>query len=75
MPDIVILDLEGQVCPYTNIRTVETLQKIPVSTLLKVLVDNTPSVDGIILIVKDTGSRVLSVGMRNGIYEISIQKT
>lgn len=69
-----VLDLKGKVCPYTNIRALEELRRVRPEGLLKIIVDNSSSLEGIVIGVKNAGHKVVSVTQMDFIFEIIIKK-
>lgn len=58
-PDL--LDLAGEVCPYTFVRTKLRLEELPLGAELHVLVDHAPAVDSVPRSLRAEGQEVLSV--------------
>lgn len=55
------LDLRGEVCPTTNIKTAKELQGLPPRTILRIIVDNMSSLEGVMLTAKNGGHDILEV--------------
>jgi len=70
-----VLDLKGFVCPYTQIKTLETLYKAPFGTVLNVLVDNPESLEAIVIATENAGYKVEKVTKNGNVFAISINKT
>ncbi len=69
------LDLTGEVCPYTFVRTKLRLEDLPAGARLRVLVDHEPATRNIPKSAKEWGQTVLSVApARPGLWEIWIEK-
>src|SRR5258705_12264029 len=56
-----ILDLPGEVCPFTFVRTKLALEALPVGTALRVVVDHPPAVDNVPRSVRAWGQEVTEV--------------
>lgn len=57
----VTLDLAGEVCPYTFLRTKLALEELPLGAELHVLVDHAPAADNVPRSLVDEGQEVVSV--------------
>ena len=69
------LDLTGEVCPYTFVRTKLRLEDMPAGARLRVLVDHEPATRNIPKSAKEWGQEVLSVGPAGpGRWEIWIRR-
>ncbi|MGD2104883.1 MAG: sulfurtransferase TusA family protein, partial [Anaerolineae bacterium] len=55
------LDLRGEVCPYTFVKTILTLEKMDSGQVLEVVVDYAPAADNVPLSVTNRGHSVLEV--------------
>jgi TusA-related sulfurtransferase len=69
-----VLNLKGLVCPYTQIKALETISKLPLGTVLKILVDNPESADSIEVAVKNAGHKVEHVSQNESIFTITVRK-
>jgi tRNA 2-thiouridine synthesizing protein A len=70
------LDLTGEVCPYTFVRTKLRLEDLPAGARLRVLVDHEPATRNIPKSAAEWGQTVLSVGPAGtGRWEIWIERT
>lgn len=56
-----LLDLAGEVCPYTFVRTKLRLEELPLGAELHVLVDHAPAVDSVPRSLRAEGHEVRSV--------------
>ncbi|HWM89007.1 MAG TPA: sulfurtransferase TusA family protein [Kofleriaceae bacterium] len=56
------LDLRGEVCPYTFVRTKLALEEMPLGATLRVLVDHEPATRNIPRSAAEWGQEVRSVG-------------
>ena len=56
-----LLDLAGEVCPYTFVRTKLRLEELPLGAELHVLVDHAPAVDSVPRSLRAEGQEVRSV--------------
>jgi tRNA 2-thiouridine synthesizing protein A len=68
------LDLRGEVCPFTFVKTKLRLERIPSGARLRVLVDHEPATRNIPRSAADWGQRVLSVTPTPPAWEILIEK-
>jgi tRNA 2-thiouridine synthesizing protein A len=55
------LDLRGEVCPYTFLKTKLALEEMALGTLLRVVVDNEASVQDVPRSLRDRGHAVVEV--------------
>lgn len=55
------LDLSGEVCPFTFVRTKLALEALPVGAALRVIVDHPPAVDNVPRSVRAWGQEVTEV--------------
>ena len=55
------LDLKGEVCPYTFVKSKLALEEMKPGQILRVIVDNPESADNVPRSVKNEGHAVLSV--------------
>ncbi len=69
-----ILNLKGLVCPYTQVKALEAISKLPLGTVLKILVDNPESADSIEVAVKNAGHKVEQVTQNESIFTITVRK-
>lgn len=70
------MDLRGMVCPTTNVKTMEELSKVPSGTLLRIMVDNFSSLEGVMLTAKNAGHEIVQVDQQEGdlVFVITIEK-
>jgi TusA-related sulfurtransferase len=69
------LDLRGEVCPYTFVKTKLALEMMHPGEVLKVTVDHLPAVENVPRSVTGEGHHVLEVGQINpSNWVIIIQK-
>jgi TusA-related sulfurtransferase len=69
-----VLDVQGEICPYPDIRTRKKLKEMRPGQILKVIVDYPMSVERIPRNVTAEGHRVLAVQRVNGpVHELYIQ--
>ncbi|WP_148682898.1 sulfurtransferase TusA family protein [Pyrobaculum ferrireducens] len=66
------LDLKGYVCPYPQMYTSQALTKLPRGSVLKVIIDNPPSIENIKSVAQKAGAKSVSVEAKGGTWEISI---
>jgi TusA-related sulfurtransferase len=59
------LDLRGEVCPYTFVKTVLALEEMEPGQVLEVTVDHLPAVENVPRSVSNRGHEVLEVRQAN----------
>lgn len=67
------LDLKGYVCPYPQMYTSQALAKLPRGSVLKVIIDNPPSIENIRDVAQKACAKSVSVEAKGGIWEIKIE--
>jgi TusA-related sulfurtransferase len=71
-----VLDLRGEVCPYTFVRTKLVLEEMPSGELVRVLVDHEPATRNVPRSLRDWGQQVVSVQpFEQGAWAITVRKT
>jgi tRNA 2-thiouridine synthesizing protein A len=69
------LDLTGEVCPFTFVRTKLRLEELPVGARLRVVVDHEPARHNVPRSVREWGQEVVAVEPAGpGRYAITIEK-
>jgi len=69
------LDLKGEVCPYTFVKTKLALETMEPGQVLRVIVDHLPAVENVPRSVRNEGHEVLNVGQVSDTdWEIVIKK-
>ncbi len=69
------LDLRGEVCPYTFVKTKLKLEEIEEGAILEVLLDHEPAVRDVPRSVEEEGHEVLSVEqLDKNLWKIVIRK-
>ena len=69
------LNLKGEVCPYTFVKTKLALEMMEPEEILRVIVDHLPAVENVPRSVANEGHEVLNVGRMNDTdWEIVIRK-
>lgn len=69
------IDLRGEVCPYTFVKSKLALEDMSVGQVLRILVDYPPAVDNVPRSLTVQGDRVLGVRQVNATdWEITVQK-
>jgi tRNA 2-thiouridine synthesizing protein A len=66
------LDLRGYVCLYPQMYTSQALTKLPMGSILKVVIDNLPSIENIKSVAQKAGAKSVSVNSRGGEWDITI---
>ena len=75
LPEARRLDLRGEVCPYTFVKTKLALEEMAPGDVLRVLVDHEPAVRSVPRAVRGSGDAVLGVErIAEGLWEIVIEK-
>ena len=70
------LNLKGEVCPYTFVKSKLALEELEVGQILRVVVDHLPAVDNVPRSMKNEGQEVLRVAQINPTdWEIVLKKT
>jgi len=70
-----MLDLRGEVCPFTFVRTKLRLEELPTGAHLKVLVDHAPAIANIPRSAREWGQTVVGVERAGeGQWTIEIEK-
>jgi tRNA 2-thiouridine synthesizing protein A len=70
MSSVELLDLAGEVCPYTFVRTKLRLEELPLGAELHVLVDHAPAVESVPRSLRAEGQEVRSVEREDGKWRI-----
>ncbi len=69
------LDLRGEVCPYTFVKTKLKLEEIEENSILEVILDHEPAVKDVPRSVKEEGHEVLGVEkIGENLWKIIIRK-
>jgi tRNA 2-thiouridine synthesizing protein A len=68
------LDLRGEVCPFTFVRTRLALEELPLGARLEVLLDHAPAAVNVPRAVTDDGQTVLSVESGAGTWRVLVEK-
>lgn len=69
------LDLRGEICPFTLVRTKKELKKISTGERLLVMVDYPASVNEISTWAKEVGHRVIEIRKMGGLlWEMLMEK-
>jgi len=70
------LDLRGEVCPFTFVRTKLRLEELPAGARLRVIVDHEPAARNVPRSLREWGQRVLAVtSSSDGAWVIDVEKT
>jgi tRNA 2-thiouridine synthesizing protein A len=69
------LDVKGTCCPYPQLKTKVTLDKMNPGEILEVLTDDRTTADNICLAVKQLGDIVLDVKEREREFVVSIERS
>ena len=69
------VDLKGQVCPYTFVRSKLVLEEMDIGQVLRVIVDHEPAVNNVPRSMENEGQSIVNVGKINDDdWEIVIRK-
>ncbi len=69
------INLKGEVCPYTFVKSFLALEEIEVGQVLRVIVDYLPSVENVPRSLKNEGHEIVEVAQINNTdWAISIRK-
>ena len=60
-PDVQELNLRGEICPFTFVRTKLALEALPIGAVLRVIVDHEPATRNIPRSATEWGQEVLGV--------------
>ncbi|MDP6346882.1 MAG: sulfurtransferase TusA family protein [Dehalococcoidia bacterium] len=70
------LDLKGEICPYTFVKSKLELEEMELGQVLRVVVDHRPAVENVPRSMKNEGQEVLAIEQVNDTdWEIIIRKT
>lgn len=69
-PGVETLDLAGEVCPYTFVRTKLRLEELPLGAELHILVDHAPAADNVPRSLSAEGQEVVSVAAEGARWRI-----
>ncbi|MFN3946600.1 MAG: sulfurtransferase TusA family protein [Aquificaceae bacterium] len=69
------LDIRGDVCPFTFVKSKLALEQMEVGQVLRVIVDYKPSAESVPKSMKEEGQEVLGVNqISEGVWEILVRK-
>ncbi|HHT9135341.1 MAG TPA: sulfurtransferase TusA family protein [Candidatus Avalokitesvara rifleensis] len=60
------IDLKGEVCPYTFVKSKLAMEEMRLGEVLEVIVDHEPAVENVPKSMQNEGQRVLTVEKING---------
>ena len=60
------IDLKGEVCPYTFVKSKLAMEEMRLGEVLEVIVDHEPAVENVPKSMQNEGQRVLTVEKLNG---------
>lgn len=70
-----VLDLSGEVCPFTFVRTKLALEALPLGATLRVIVDHEPAVRNVPRSAREWGQDVLGTeALADGRWAIDLRK-
>lgn len=70
------INLKGEVCPYTFIKSKLTLEEMEVGKVLRVIVDHLPAVENVPRSMSNEGQEVLAIEQLNDTdWSLTIRKT
>jgi len=69
------LDIRGEVCPFTFVKSKLVLEQMELGQVLRVLLDYPPSVENVPKSMREEGQEVLAINkLDNNTWEILIRK-
>jgi len=69
------LDLKGEVCPFTFVKSKLILEQMNKGEILKIILDYKPSVDNVPKSMKEEGQEVIAVNqIDNNLWEVIVRK-
>ena len=69
------IDLKGEVCPYTFVKSKLALEEMDLNQILKVVVDHEPAVENVPRSLTNEGQKILTVDKVNSTdWQIVIKK-
>jgi len=69
------LDIRGEVCPFTFVKSKLVLEQMELGQVLRVVLDYPPSVENVPKSMREEGQEVLAINkLDNNIWEILIRK-
>ena len=69
------INLKGEVCPYTFVKSLLALEEMEVGQVLRIIVDYLPSVENVPRSLKNEGHEIVEVAQINNTdWAISIRK-
>lgn len=72
--DVEILDLTGEVCPYTFVRAKLRLEELVIGSELQIVVDHAPAAENVPRSLSDEGQEIVSVTRQENRYRIVVIK-
>lgn len=70
-----VLDLSGEICPFTFVRTKLALEALPIGATLRVIVDHEPAVRNVPRSAREWGQDVLATAaLPGGRWAIDLRK-
>ncbi len=75
MVEIAELDLTGEVCPYTFVKTKLKLEELESGDELTVILDHAPAVENVPRSLKNEGHKILSIEQQgDNLWKVRIKK-
>ncbi len=59
------IDIKGQVCPYTFVRSKLAIEKMKIGEILEIIVDHKPAIENVPKSMENEGQKVLKVEQLN----------
>lgn len=56
-----VIDIRGQVCPYTFVRSKLAIEKMNIGEVLEIVLDHRPAVDNVPRSMENEGQKVLKI--------------
>jgi TusA-related sulfurtransferase len=69
-----VIDLTGEVCPFTFVRTKLALEALPLGAALRVIVDHAPAAANVPRSARAWGQEVAAVRQVGGVWHIDLVK-
>ena len=70
------IDIRGDVCPYTYVKSKLAIEDLKSGRVLEVIVDHAPAIESVPRSMESEGHKILEVGkIGEGVWRIVIQKS
>jgi tRNA 2-thiouridine synthesizing protein A len=68
------LDLRGEVCPFTFVKTKLALEEVEPGNILTVILNTGPPLENVVRSIKDEGHKIVKVERINDSFKVQIRK-